>query len=296
MKYYCIQVLATDSSPGERKKSHDKVYPKGYVEMLEQQQTQLVAGLQEMYRRLRNGQQWTGGPLPETNGHPLTHDILAGLDLLEAKHDGSGELESFEEDCARLQSRLLAEGATLMHRRDSIGSDSDHSQGYSQGHAHSISHGTPTVTSAPLFNENFGFKTASPSPLSQSPVPQQRKSFPPAQPSPLQTAHLTTSDRPFFEAEWAIPDMSNPASIMRSRFAMQAPELNSQSLQSIASSMDGYGQQWDTSAMSYDTPMTPSFGQQLPASMAYGSAQGMQEYTSLDPMDLDFSKFIQVQT
>merc|ERR1712029_1246389 len=68
---------------GERKKSQDKVYPKGYVEMLEQQQSQLVAGLRELYSKLRDGQPWPGAPLREAHGgHPLTHDILERLELL----------------------------------------------------------------------------------------------------------------------------------------------------------------------------------------------------------------------
>lgn len=95
----------------ERKKSHDKVYPKGYVEMLEQQQEQLVSGLQEMYFRMRIGKPWSGPMLSVNNGHPLTHDILGALGLLQTKHDGSGELETFEEIVGRLQSRLIADGA-----------------------------------------------------------------------------------------------------------------------------------------------------------------------------------------
>ncbi|KAI9680830.1 MAG: hypothetical protein M1817_004270 [Caeruleum heppii] len=69
---------------GKRKRSHDKVYPKGYVEMLEQQQVQLVVGLRELYQRTKNGAAWNGPPLADTeNGHPLTHDILEGLGILD---------------------------------------------------------------------------------------------------------------------------------------------------------------------------------------------------------------------
>ena len=123
--------------------------------MLEQQQGQLVSGLQEMYKRLVEANAWKGSPLAETNGNPLTHDILSALDLLEARHDGSGELETFEEDCTKLQSRLLAEGAGYtQQRRGSFSSDSEHSQ---HSHARSQSHSTPTLSKPAVFKENFAF-------------------------------------------------------------------------------------------------------------------------------------------
>ncbi|KIW75101.1 hypothetical protein Z517_11872 [Fonsecaea pedrosoi CBS 271.37] len=102
---------------GERKKSHDKVYPKGYVEMLESQQAQLVAGLQELYKRMQNGQGWTGAPLKESaNGVPLTHDILERLGAL--KQDGHSS-DVFEEDLTVLQQKLIADGAGFMQRQPS---------------------------------------------------------------------------------------------------------------------------------------------------------------------------------
>ncbi|KAK8190890.1 hypothetical protein BKA81DRAFT_285835, partial [Phyllosticta paracitricarpa] len=115
---------------GERKKSHDKVYPKGYVEMLEQQQNQLVAGLRELYRRLQTGEGWPGMPLSDQQGgHPLTHDILERLDLLQPK-DGNGLYEPFEEDFGRMEKRLRDEEESLpappSKRRGSVGSESDH--------------------------------------------------------------------------------------------------------------------------------------------------------------------------
>ncbi|KZF18878.1 hypothetical protein L228DRAFT_251744 [Xylona heveae TC161] len=109
---------------GERRKSHDKVYPKGYVEMLERQQAQLVAGLQELYKRSLSGQGWSGAPLREsTNGHPLTHDILERLGAL--KPNSKDFEEEFEEDLLLLQRRLLENGAGLDLRRNSSVSESD---------------------------------------------------------------------------------------------------------------------------------------------------------------------------
>ncbi|TKA71182.1 hypothetical protein B0A55_09510 [Friedmanniomyces simplex] len=63
-----------------------------------------------MYRRLRKAEAWEGSAVPEIDGSPLTHDILAALNLLEMKQDGSGETESYEEDFQKLQSELLTVG------------------------------------------------------------------------------------------------------------------------------------------------------------------------------------------
>lgn len=143
---------------GERKKSHDKIYPKGcvlllrtrlqfatcraiphptcqpmliyprsYVEMLENQQSQLVAGLQELYKRVQNGQGWTGSPLKETShGGPLTHDILERLGAL--KQENHSENDRFEEDLSAMQQRLLSNGAGYMQRSNSTDSDSETDQ------------------------------------------------------------------------------------------------------------------------------------------------------------------------
>ncbi|KAL3458518.1 hypothetical protein BJX64DRAFT_266616 [Aspergillus heterothallicus] len=106
---------------GERKKAHDKVYPKGYVEMLEQQQTWLVNGLQELYRRLLDGEGWQGEPLRcEPNGHPLTHDLLTQLGALD-----SSKHERFEESADALQSELWKHNVGLMQRQDSSDTSSE---------------------------------------------------------------------------------------------------------------------------------------------------------------------------
>jgi len=154
---------------GERKKSQDKVYPKGYVEMLEQQQTQLVAGLRELYTRLHTGQGWPGQPLREAqSGHPLTHDILERLDLLHGTAENGGNYEGFEEDCSRMQHKLLERGAPLSRRRTSMSSDSEH------GHTPSPSSysGTPTTKAFP-FTDPFARNNAPPTPPMNSPFPRQ---------------------------------------------------------------------------------------------------------------------------
>lgn len=146
---------------GERKKSHDKVYPKGYVEMLEQQQAQLVAGLQELYRRSQRGQAWEGAPLKESShGMPLTHDILHTLGALKSGRLNSG-CEHFEEDLNALRGRLLANGAEFMPRASSDSdSDSVHS---------------PISDQQPLqqtYTNPFSMNQLPPTPPTQSPYPQ----------------------------------------------------------------------------------------------------------------------------
>ncbi|KAI4185774.1 MAG: hypothetical protein L6R41_003916 [Letrouitia leprolyta] len=91
--------------------------------MLEQQQTQLVNALQELYRRLINGEGWKGDPLDTApNGHPLTHDILERLDAL--RIDGHLSSDRFEESTEVLQQKLLADGAVHIKRQLSPDSDS----------------------------------------------------------------------------------------------------------------------------------------------------------------------------
>jgi hypothetical protein len=140
-----------------------------YVEMLEQQQTQLVAGLRELYSRLQGGQGWPGQPLREAqSGHPLTHDILERLDLLHSSGDGSNNYEGFEEDCDRMQQKLSERGAPYIHRRGSVSSDSEH------GHTSSPSSygGTPVTKSIP-YNDPFARHNAPPTPPMNSPFPRQ---------------------------------------------------------------------------------------------------------------------------
>lgn len=254
--------------------------------MLEQQQGQLVSGLQEMYHRLLAVQSWPGAALAETNGQPLTHDILAALNLLEMKHDGSGEMEAFEEDYEKLQSRLLAGGAGYMQRRGSFSSESDHSQ---HGPSRSSSQSTPSVAKPPIFDKSFTF-SASPSPVTQSPVPRQRQSYPAAHQSPLHRNAPLTNDPQFYQPGWSMSTYSEPEAIMRSKYALQTPQL--QDLDDVADMIEN--NRWDDPQAPYDLSMgLTSYPQQL--SNAFGSMQGIQDF---DPMmtDPDFQRFIAVAT
>lgn len=59
-----------------------------YVQMLERQHTELISGLQELYRRIQAGETFPSVPLePAYNGQPLTHKILEALDVLSSDED-----------------------------------------------------------------------------------------------------------------------------------------------------------------------------------------------------------------
>ena len=143
--------------------------------MLEQQQAQLVAGLQELYRRTQDGQGWEGPPLKESiHGTPLTHDILEKLGALRSGTCNS-EPQQFEEDVDSLQRRLLANGAGFIHRTPSdSGSDSSRSTVYEQ-----------RCQKVP-FSDPFSLSKLPPTPPSQSPLlhnvetEDQRQNLPPS--------------------------------------------------------------------------------------------------------------------
>lgn len=83
--------------------------------MLEQQQHQLVTGLQELYELVIGNQGWKGDPLKEsTNGHPLTHDILERLGVL--KLDSNIETEKFEENLDMLRQKLIIDPASPLQK------------------------------------------------------------------------------------------------------------------------------------------------------------------------------------
>jgi hypothetical protein len=280
------KILELTGESRERKKSHDKVYPKGYVEMLEQQQGQLVAGLQELYRRSLAGQPWSGPPLSEATGQPLTHDILSVLGVLEKTNDGSDQYEVFEEDFEKLQKRLVQNGAGYVRRRDSFSSDSDHSQ---HGIAKASPKGTPPATKAPIF-DNFTL-TPSPSPLAQSPVPRHRQSYPPAQQSPLhRNPPISNNDPQLFDPEWSMAAFSEPEALLRSRYAMQTPQL--QDLDNISDVIGN--QRWNEPQLPYSpNPNFISYPQQ--SGSFFPGMQTMSDFsTGLDSMDVDFQNFISV--
>lgn len=289
---------------GERKKSHDKIYPKGYVEMLEQQQSQLVAGLQETYRLLRSAKAWPGAALSEAEGQPLTHDILARLDIISSKTDG--ESEHFEEDCERLQQRLISQGAPYMPRRSSFGSDSEHS------HSHKRSRScveTPIPSPAkPVFRQSFDFdrtRTSSPA-TTQSPVLQSAQSNHSAiKPSPLHNESPVQLDSiPPIEDDVLLTtwDWSNMGSNANTN-ADFTPQFtfNPAGFPPQMQSAFGNWQGFELHQVQFDTNLMNSFTNQTPGPLANMSSipdwhGGNEQPQQQQPMDLDFSKFVQVAT
>jgi hypothetical protein len=89
--------LTANDATREKIKANRTVYPKGYVEMLERQQTQLVAGLHALYRRLTENESWNGEKLPEYDNRPRTQDILASLGLVQPPKHADSQVEEFQE-------------------------------------------------------------------------------------------------------------------------------------------------------------------------------------------------------
>jgi len=207
--------------------------------------------------------------LPELNGNPLTHDILAALGLLETKQDGSGESEPFEEDCEKLQSKLLAEGAGYVQRRGSFSSDSEHSQ---HSHPHSASTDTPRISKPhQIFRDNFNFQSASASPISQSPVPRQRQSYPPAQKQPVQVDSPLQNDPQLYQPDWTLPDMNRQGQSMQPKQALQTADLNFSDLDGVFSSNQfDASQPWSDAEFgglpitSYPQQLSTAFGGSIP--------------------------------
>ena len=150
---------------------------------LEQQQTWLVNGLQELYQRLLKNEGWKGEPLKcETNGQPLTHDLLTRLGALDqSKH------ERFEEHAEAMQQELWKNNAGHMQRQDSsdTSSESAHSPIMPSQFSDPFARAPPQTPS-----------TISPTTTLRIDVPQQIKSEPQVTPNnptyvtPLQTMSM----------------------------------------------------------------------------------------------------------
>ncbi|KAL4779038.1 hypothetical protein BJX76DRAFT_352123 [Aspergillus varians] len=111
---------------GNRKRAptHDRVLPKGYIEILERQQTWLVYGLQELYRLLRKGERLPNNLVKcEPDGHPLTHDLLTQLGILDHI-----KADHFEENTEALQQELCEQNARGMQNRYSSESSLERAQ------------------------------------------------------------------------------------------------------------------------------------------------------------------------
>ena len=138
---------------------HSSPVPHSYVEMLEQQQLQLVNGLQELYDRLVNHKGWEGASLDcSNNGHPLTHDILERLGAL--KLESQINYEVFEDNIDAMRKRLLADGALPTQSPSSVESE------YEQSPTSFADPSSPKM----LFNEPLqNFNQFPPTPPNRSP-------------------------------------------------------------------------------------------------------------------------------
>ena len=257
--------------------------------MLEQQQSQLVSRLKEMYHRLQKVSAWEGPTLDESSGQPLTHDILSALNLLESKHDDSGELEVFEESCDKLQSRMVSEGANFVHRRGSISSDSDHSH-HDRPKTASSRQETPVQPKLSMFKESFNFPSASSSPLTQSPIPrskpfaQQQYSVPSqVRQVPLQEPTFI-NDPQLYAPEWAqaLADMSYTDQVYRAKMVAQAQAGEFDTLAPF-----------DTAHIQMEAYQFPSYPHQMSNANMIGGLPDISDLTQIDTMDFDFSTYVQ---
>ncbi|KAE8374190.1 hypothetical protein BDV26DRAFT_284459 [Aspergillus bertholletiae] len=111
---------------GERKKApnHGRLYPKGYVEMLEQQQTWLVYGLQKLYQLSGKRERPQNNPMKSgQDGHPLTHDLLTQLGVLDHMKE-----KYFEENTEALQQKLWEQSARSSQNLDLLNRGSKSAQ------------------------------------------------------------------------------------------------------------------------------------------------------------------------
>ncbi|KAK4980999.1 Fluconazole resistance protein 1, partial [Elasticomyces elasticus] len=190
-----------------------------YVEILEQQQSYLVAGLHETYRRLRLAQGWPGAPLQEIDGHPLTHDILERLELLVTKGDRGHDFEGTEECCQLMQQQQqLKNRATYTERRGPVNSESEYGHRQKQNSNQSSTDGTPGPQPCHLgdLSEHSG---APASPPTQSILPWQ---------SEIQTSFQPASQvvrRQCFEFA-PVQSGLDSTQLLLSRFKMQIPEFD----------------------------------------------------------------------
>ncbi|KAL8690741.1 MAG: hypothetical protein Q9218_003883 [Villophora microphyllina] len=78
--------------------THDKtIYRRGYVQMLERQQEQLIAGLQAVHRMMQQGKSLPEEPLDiMSQGQPLVHTILQRLGVLDTSDSWFVEADTEE--------------------------------------------------------------------------------------------------------------------------------------------------------------------------------------------------------
>lgn len=242
--------------------------------MLEQQQTWLVHGLQEMYRRASEGEGWPGEPLlREANGHPLTHDLLARLGALDHIKG-----ERFEENTEAMQQELWRRNA--MQRQDSFDASSEsaaQSPVMSSRFSFDISAAAPPQQQLPPTPPSFSpssSRAAQPTPVIKQETQQQPQLQQPQMQPPM------TPNNPAYAAQMSMQGVVNP-------IALQGPQpWPSNNGFGAFDEMDLLGSA-DYANMSFDDPMSsPMFNRQIPINCIASASM-------LDNMKNDYEDFNQ---
>jgi len=157
--------------------------------MLERQHSQLVSCVQELYQRARRAGSWDE-PLPDDgNRYPSVHDILAALNLLEPKDDGSKEFETFNEVVRPVQPESDSPAAI----NDGLANDQDHlTSTPDQSRSPSLPHEdtTPFPPGTPVIGPLSSLSSRPPS------SSQQTTEFSPGHPKQTIEDHTTTTTTP----------------------------------------------------------------------------------------------------
>jgi len=90
--------------------------------MIEQQQITITNGLRQMYYKLLENGLWEGPPLEKVDGHPLTHDILSKLGVIDV--NDSEHSDRFEDDLTGLEQQLFERNGPSSRQRKATPSDS----------------------------------------------------------------------------------------------------------------------------------------------------------------------------
>ncbi|PYH90546.1 hypothetical protein BO71DRAFT_402079 [Aspergillus ellipticus CBS 707.79] len=209
--------------------------------MLEQQQTWLVYGLQELYRRAMEGEGWPGEPLKcEASGHPLTHDLLTRLGALDQTRG-----EHFEENPEAMQQELWKQNAGHMQRQESSDGSSESAQ-------------------SPVIASRFSDPFARPMPHTPSSFGTPSRAQGPAIKSEPQMAPTN----PGFVAPMSMQGVVNP-------LALQAPQQWPGNNFGSFDDMDLMGAPDYTNLAFDDQVPSPMFNRQIPMSCMLSSSSYM---------------------
>jgi hypothetical protein len=236
-------------------------FPPGYTEMLERQHAQLVSCVQELYQRARNSGSWDE-PLPEnSNPYPSVHDILAALDLLEPKDDGSRDFETFNELIGSSQSDSDAPTPAANGVDDSQ-DHHDSTPDQIKSPSQPFEDATPFLPGSPTIEPDSAISSRPPTSSDQS------MELSPALPEQT-TARPTISRAPYSQS------LAEYTSSQARLFAT----LSTAPLNSSFYNTSNFPVQYDTSITPTSTT-TPSLSSTTPSSLSLDPQAIQQDYTS----------------